>query len=218
MNRNLVTTGLIMMTVSSIAIGFYALAFHTRLVGNPEFHIRFDTMPVASSMHVIGGAIVLLTGALQFWQSLRTRYPQLHRWLGRIYLSFVLIGGIGGLLLAPVSQGGVVAHWGFGILAVLWLFSGARAYLTIRAGHVAAHREWMMRNFSMAFGAVTLRIYLGLFAVAGIPFEEAYPAVAWLAWVPNLLLVEWYLALKREPQLRAAVAQPARTLTNIWSY
>jgi len=209
LNRNLVTTGLVLMTVSSMAIGLYAVAFQARLAGDPGFHLRFDSMPVASSMHVVGGAIVLLTGALQFWQSLRTKYPPLHRWLGRIYLSFVLIGGIGGLLLAPVSDGGVVAHWGFGILAVLWLFSGARAYLTIRAGNIAAHREWMMRNFAMALGAVTLRIYLGLFGVAGIPFEEAYPAVAWLAWVPNLLLVEWYLAMKHEPQRRAAVAQPA---------
>ena len=60
----------------------------------------------------------------------------------------------------------------------------------------------------MTFGAVTLRIYLGLFALAGVPFEEAYPAVAWLAWVPNLLLVEWFLALKREPKLGTAVTQP----------
>ena len=65
-----------------------------------------------------------------------------------------------------------------------------------------------MRNFAMAFGAVTLRIYLGLFALAGIPFEESYPAVSWLAWVPNLLMVEWYLALKKESRMPAPTAAP----------
>ncbi len=29
----------------------------------------------------------------------------------------------------------------------------------------------------------------------GVDFSESYPVVAWLAWVPNLILTEWYLAL-----------------------
>jgi len=33
---------------------------------------------------------------------------------------------------------------------------------------------------------------LGLFAAFGIPFAEAYPVVAWIAWVPNLIPVEWF--------------------------
>ena len=49
----------------------------------------------------------------------------------------------------------------------------------------------MVRNFSLTFAAVTLRVYLGLFFVAGVPFELFYPFVAWLAWVPNLLIAEW---------------------------
>ena len=199
-----VIVGLVLMTLGSLAIGLYAVGFQLRFSGSPDFHLRFDSMPVASSMHVIGGAVVLLVGAFQFWPPLRRRYPQLHRFLGRLYLSFVLIGGIGGLVLAPFSDGGLVAHWGFGVLAVLWLFSGWQAYAAIRRGDVATHREWMMRNFAMAFGAVMLRIYLGLFAVAGIPFAESYPTVAWLAWVPNLILVEWYLALAAK---RVAVQQ-----------
>ena len=204
-NRFVVTGSLVLMTITSIAIGLYAVGFQARLVGDPTFHIRFDTMPVASTMHVVGGAVVLLVGALQFWRNLRTSLPQVHRWLGRLYLSFVLIGGIGGLILAPSSDGGVVAHFGFGLLAVLWLFSGAQAYFAIRAGNILVHREWMMRNFAMAFGAVTLRIYLGLFAVAGVPFEQSYPAVSWLAWVPNLILVEWFLTIQRERQVRVAL-------------
>lgn len=185
-------------TLSSIAIGLYALSFQLRLTGSPDFHARFDEMPIASTLHVVSGGIVLLVGAIQFWRQLRANYPSLHRWLGRIYLAFVLLGGIGGLIMAPVSEGGVVAHFGFGLLAVLWLFSGARAYLAIRAGQVKIHQEWMLRNFAMAFAAVTLRIYLGLFALAGVPFEASYPTVAWISWVPNLLLVEWWLTLQRE--------------------
>ena len=199
---------LIMMILGSLAIGMYAVSFQLRLSGNPEFHLRFNDMFVFTSMHVIGGAVVLLVGGFQFVPAIRQNYPRVHRWMGRLYLSFVLIGGIGGLVMAPVSDGGLVAHFGFGVLAVLWLFSGAQAYAAIRRGDVASHKIWMMRNFAMAFGAVNLRVYLGLFAAAGIPFSEAYPVVAWLSWVLNLVFVEWFLVQQggRQPQPKKPLA------------
>ncbi len=184
------------MIVFSFAIAMYAVAFQARLVGSPTFHIRFDELPIFTGMHVIGGALVLTLGSLQFVRAIRLNKPALHRWMGRIYLSAVLFGGIAGLVMAPLSDGGLVAHYGFGMLAVLWLFSGWQAYAAIRKGNVQQHQEWMMRNFAMTFGAVTLRLHLGWLGASGIPFSESYPLVAWLAWVPNLILVEWYLALK----------------------
>lgn len=48
----------------------------------------------------------------------------------------------------------------------------------------------MVRNFALAFAAVILRLWLPAAVAAGVPFELAYPAVAWLCWVPNLLLAE----------------------------
>ena len=185
-----------LMIFLSVAIGLYAIAFQAGLQGSPEFQARFSEYPVTSSMHVIGGGIVIITGGFQFWSRLRRDHINIHRWLGRIYLTFVLIGGIGGLVIAPSSNGGLVAHFGFGLLAILWLFSGWQAYACIRRGDIAEHRAWMMRNFSMTFGAVMLRVYLGFFGAAGVDFADSYPVVSWLAWVPNLILVEWYLALK----------------------
>lgn len=185
-----------LMIFLSVCIGLYAFAFQAGMQGAPETQSRFSEWQIFSSMHVIGGGIVLVIGGFQFWPSLRRDHINIHRWLGRIYLTFVLIGGVGGLAISPNSDGGLVAHFGFGMLAVLWLFSGWQAYAAIRRGDVTSHKVWMMRNFSMTFGAVMLRIYLGLFAASGIPFAEAYPTVAWIAWVPNLILVEWYLAQK----------------------
>lgn len=189
--RSRLTLGV--MILSSVAIGLYALAFQMRFVGAESFHLRFDEMPLFTGMHVIGGGIVLLVGGTQFVPELRLRYPSIHRWFGRLYLSFVSIGGLGGLVMAPYSDGGLVAHFGFGLLAVLWLLSGWFAFRAIRQGQVEIHQMWMMRNYGLAFGAVTLRIYMGLFTLSGVPFPEFYPVIAWLAWVPNLIFVEWVL-------------------------
>ena len=54
----------------------------------------------------------------------------------------------------------------------------------------------MIRSLGLCFAAVTLRIYLGAFFALGVPFEQFYTALAWLCWVPNLVVVEWFL-LKR---------------------
>ena len=57
------------------------------------------------------------------------------------------------------------------------------------------HRNWMIRNYSLTFAAVTLRIWLPLFIVLfGIEhFELSYAIIAWLAWVPNLIVAELFI-------------------------
>lgn len=183
--------------LTSIAIALHAFGFQMRISGSPDFHARFDNFPIAAALHVIGGGCVLLIGVFQFSQRMRRNHTTWHRNLGRVYLILVALGGAGALVLAPSAQGGLVAKIGFFILGVIWLFSAAQAYAAIRRREINVHQEWMLRNFALTFAAVTLRIYLGVFEVLSVPFEEAYPVVAWLSWVPNLIVVEWYLALTR---------------------
>ena len=66
----------------------------------------------------------------------------------------------------------------------------------------------MVRGFALSFAAVTLRILLPGAMAAGVPFELAHPAIAWLCWVPNLLLAE--LAFVRARQAPAAVRTGSR--------
>jgi hypothetical protein len=71
-----------------------------------------------------------------------------------------------------------------------------QAYRAIRARQVQRHHVWMLRSFALTLAAVTLRIYLPISQLAGASFENAYAAIAWLCWVPNLLFAE-YLAGRR---------------------
>jgi len=163
----------------------------------PFLQQRFLTMPLAATLHLAGAAVALAVGPLQHNAHLRGRFLNMHRWAGRAYVIAVLFGGSAALMLATVSQGGVPAHVGFGLLAVLWLLATGQAYRYIRAGEQAAHRRWMTRSYALTFAAVTLRIYIPLSQVVGLPFEPAYQTIAWLCWVPNLILAEW-LILRRQ--------------------
>jgi uncharacterized membrane protein len=174
---------------------------------HPDMKASFLTHKVGIYAHVFAAAVALSIGPFQFLPGLRRRFARLHRWMGRAYLGIgVLVGGLAGLYMATFAFGGIVSKLGFSILAVLWLYTGLRAFLAIRRGDVVEHRKWMVRNFSLTLAAVTLRIYLPASAIAGIPFEAAYPVIAWLCWVPNLLVAE--LSFNRAQ--RDALQRPLR--------
>ena len=188
MTRVFNQASVLVLTIMSLPIALYA--FYGGLGAEVPSTVvqRLHQFPVFGALHMLGGGLALLVGGLQFSSRLRAARPNLHRWLGRLYLLGILIGGVSAIAAAPGATGGVVAACGFGLLGILWLYSGAQAYRAIRAGDIATHRAWMMRNFAMTFAAVTLRIYLGLMTgPMGLTFEEAYPAVAWISWVPNVL-------------------------------
>ena len=172
-----------------VAYGFLPLG---SLV-HPDMKVSFLTHQAGIYTHIFASVVALTLGPFQFLPVMRRRFAGLHRWMGRAYLGIgVLLGGSAGLYMATFAFGGIVAKVGFSLLAVLWLYTGFRAFSAIRRGDVVEHRQWMVRNFSLTLAAVTLRILLPASGIAGIAFELAYPAIAWLCWVPNLLVAEWW--------------------------
>jgi hypothetical protein len=145
------------------------------------------------SVHVAGAATALLIGAAQFVGPLRRRWPAAHRWTGRVYAVACLVGGLGGLMLAPGSTAGPVANWGFGLLALAWIATTAMGWRMALGRDLVAHRRWMIRSWALTLAAVTLR--LQMLGVAFMPIDgvEAYRVIAWLCWVPNLMVAEAWL-------------------------
>ncbi len=201
--------GFVMLCLLSLGVAGYALAVYGFMplgaMLHPDMRASFEANRGAIYAHIFASAVALVLGPLQFSSRLRSARAALHRWLGRAYLGIgVLVGGVSGLVVALHAFGGVTARLGFAALALAWLYTGARAYRAIRTGEIAAHRRWMVRNFALTFAAVTLRIYLPASAVAGIDFERAYAAIAWLCWIPNLVFAElWFNRIVQPLALRS---------------
>jgi hypothetical protein len=180
------------MALLSGAIALYAAGVLFVPGFGPPFVARLRAIvPWAVWSHIVGSLIALAAGPLQFNSRLRSRALGFHRWNGRVYVVAVLVGGIGALALAPMSQEGIVTHVGFGALAVCWLFCTIQGYRAIRTGDDVVHRVWMIRSFALTFAAVTLRIILPLELAFGMPFAIAYRIVSWACWVPNLAIAAW---------------------------
>lgn len=181
---------LLILVVAVKAVYNYGLSPLGASVPDP-MALNFQAHPFGIYTHVFAALTALLLGPVQFSSRLRQRYQELHRWLGRVYLGIgVLIGGLSGLYMSIFAYGGPLARLGLISLALIWLFTGARAYEAIRAGAVDEHRAYMVRNFSLTLAAVNLRFYLPLQGMLGIDFDTAYVASIWLSWLPNLLLAE----------------------------
>jgi uncharacterized membrane protein len=186
------------MLLSCIAIAVYATQF---FLSTPrDSHFSRYIFPLR--LHIAGGIGALLAGPWQFSEKLRARALNLHRWLGRFYLVEVALGSIAGFAMATVSEEGLPTHLGFGLLAVLWFFTGLQAYRMVLRGNIEAHRQWMIRNFALTLAAVTLRNYMPIMLFAlHWPFRTTYITVSWLCWVPNLLVAEWIV--RRRPTAAA---------------
>lgn len=147
--------------------------------------------------HIIAAPVCLLVGVLQFLPNLRRTMPAFHRWSGRLYGLAVLIGGLAGLYMASGPIGGPIAATGFATLSILWLGATGYAVWLAMNRKIGLHRRWMFRSFALSLAAVTLRLELPLFFIAGMEYPEASRYVAWLCWIPNLLIVEWLLRWKK---------------------
>lgn len=210
-------------TLTSVAIATYAVSPY--LVQSLEA-LAADDVGLASGyagrsaailaafyVHVVAGGIALLVGPFQFWAGLRRRRPAVHRALGRVYLGAVGIAGLGALALAPFNTAGLVGFFGFGTLAVVWLLTAWRGYRAIRSGDVRAHQAWMIRNFALTYAAVMLRAWTGVLIAAQVPFvsgafdaqaafANAYAAVPFLCWLPNLVVAERLVRRRGLPTMR----------------
>lgn len=158
-------------------------------------------------LHVLGAATALLVSPFQFIARFRSRGSGLHRIVGRVYAAGCLTGAAAGFPLALGSTAGTVAAGGFGLLAIFWFWTTAIGWRRAMQGRIAEHRQWMLRSWALTMAAVTLRLYLPFPALLGLDFMDGYRAIAWLCWVPNLMLMEAWL--RRGNAAPAAFARTA---------
>lgn len=142
--------------------------------------------------HIFGSGVILLTGFFQFSRMIYSNRP-LHKFLGKIYIIGVLFfAAPGAYIMSIFINRGHGVFLSFITQNTLWIIFTIYAWTTIKQGKIQQHINLMRRSYALAFAAITLRFYIWLFAVLGngVKFDNNYLIIAFLSWVPNLLLVE----------------------------
>jgi uncharacterized membrane protein len=155
--------------------------------------------------HIIGGLTALTTGLVQLWLGLTNRVAALHRVLGKVYGTSILVGSTGGYYLAlTIPAKDVVYAAGLFMLCTAWVITTSMALFAIRRRNIIQHREWMLRSYTVTFAFVTYRLVEALlnklhFASAG----DIATIMAWACWAVPLMVVE--------PLIQAAKIRSVRT-------
>jgi hypothetical protein len=138
---------------------------------------------------------VLLAGFTQFNSQILAKYPKLHRTLGYLYTGTVLVlAAPSGIFIGWFANGGLTAKISFVLLGLLWFWFTLKSILLIFKRDVKGHQRFMCRSFALATSAITLRLWKVILVYLFHPAPmDVYQIIAWLGWIPNLLIAEWII-------------------------
>ena len=118
--------------ISATLFGLYIVAFYVGALADGQVTKWNQNLPglyephspaatPALGLHFLAGGVILILGCIQLIGRVRTRWPALHRWLGRIYVSAALLAGLGGLTFIFVvgTIGGRIMDVGFWLYGAL---------------------------------------------------------------------------------------------------
>lgn len=186
--------------VLSIAIGLYPIKYFLVagkvgiLNSKPDWLLNNVIWNVAFYIHIVLGGVSLLIGWTQFSARLRALNLKMHRQIGKVYVTSVLLSSISGFYIALFADEGFWTSLGFSCLAVIWFYTTLMAYLSIRNKKIVKHQKMMIYSYASCFAAVTLRIWLPILIMIIGNYRTAYIIVAWWCWIPNLFIA--YLITK----------------------
>src|SRR5437868_5891354 len=119
-------------------------------VFDPSSEIAQHFRPAVAFLipHAIFASVALIMGAFQFSNRLRARYLRLHRVMGYVYVTCVVLGAPLAIPLAarvgtPSLIGASVAQ------ATGWLVCTLIALYCMRRSNIQQHERWMLSGYSI---------------------------------------------------------------------
>ena len=153
----------------------------------------FSWYAIVFYIHVISSPIALFIGLIQSVEWLRKRSHRVHQALGYGYVCIVLLfTAPSGLAMSIKASGGSSAIIGFSLLAIATFVTTLSGFRAARLGRFIRHRQWMTRSYLLICSAVVLRLIAAVCAQLELD-HITYGAMAWLSWLPSLLIYETVL-------------------------
>jgi len=175
-----------------LTLPYLSFEIDTDFLATKQSIIHIKHWRYAFYIHICTSIFVLFLGVFQFIRRLVYGYPRLHRWIGMSYVIIVCcLSGPSGLIMGYYANGGLYARISFVTLSLLWIGFTARAYVLARRHEIAEHQAYMVSSYALTLSAVTLRSYAFIFPLfVHLHGREEYIVVAWLSWVPNLIIAQ----------------------------
>ena len=162
----------------------------------PIYKISFYT-------HIFAGMFCITAALTQFSSYILKKRKAIHIWMGKIYVLVVIVlGAPTGLYMSFFAKGSFWERILFMFMAVYWFYTTVKGLQTIKQGNVLAHKNWMIRSYSMAMTAVTFRVYHILFYYYGVDHLHNYEISLWISVIGNMLFAEYLIFRKSRSYLK----------------
>jgi uncharacterized membrane protein len=149
--------------------------------------------------HVFTSIFLLLAGFTQFSDSILKKHKTIHRTVGYSYIIILLCASApAGFVMSLYANGGIYSQIAFTTLSILWFSFTLIAFQKAKQKDFSAHRNFMIRSYALTLSALTLRAWkFGIVELLRPNPMDVYMIVAWLGWVPNLILAEYIIIRSR---------------------
>jgi len=170
-----------------------------RFAAGAALDAGFASHRLLTFAHILPASLLFVLMPLQFVRRIRMRYPDLHRWGGRLVIVLGFMVAISALIMSTtMSIGGVTEQTATTLFAVLFLVFLSVGFQNIRRGRIARHREWMIRAFGVSLGIATTRPIVGaFFAARRLSPQEFFGIAFWLGFTLTLSGAEVYIRTHR---------------------
>lgn len=154
-------------------------------------------------IHIFAGMFCIIAALTQFSSYILKKRKAIHIWMGKTYVFVVMVlGAPTGLYMSFFAKGSFWERMLFLFMALYWFYSTVKGLQTIKVKNVLAHKNWMIRSYSMAMTAVTFRIYHILFFYSGFDHLHNYEISLWISVIGNMLLAEYFIFRKSNSYLK----------------
>lgn len=163
---------------------------------------KFASHRTATWLHIATGAGFLALAPLQLTRRLRQRSPRVHRVTGRVAIGLAGLAGLSGLYFGVLHPfAGIAEQVIVGAAGLALLTAVITAFVQIRAGRVAGHREWMLRAVAAAVAISSVRVVaLPLDLVLsprGVDVRTVFALSLWIGWLTTFAVAEWWIHATR---------------------
>jgi len=196
--------------LSLCAIAIAAVSHRMVALANPPHNLptqvatldaAFAKELVLTLVHIVPALVFVLLVPLQFSRSLRARHARVHRGIGRTLMTLAALIGLSALLLLRHPVGGITEVTAILLFDGLFLFAMGKAFLHIRRGQVALHREWVTRGVSVALGVATVRPIIGGFfatsRLTGLTPHDFFGIAFWMGFTVTYIFAELRIRHRR---------------------
>jgi len=177
---------------------------------NPAMQLdaHFANHATMTLAHILPAMLFMVLGPLQFVRGLRAKYPQVHRWSGRIFLTASAAVGVTGLTMAfEKTIGGIDEKAAIALFGTFFLIALAKALWHALRWEFAQHRDWMIRGYAIGLAVATIRPIMGTFFAAALlrghapEPKEFFGTAFWVGFTLQTIAAEIWINYTRPANL-----------------